>query len=191
MSFGSVLRLRSAFVASSLLLASCATSSKLQTSSGPEQTFSMSGGGTETSATISADGAEGPQVNVGRYDGGKTLRGTAFNRPLELSVDEGAGTATGVWGQIPMNLNVTEEGDTLKAQGLIAGQPSSFTASKERIDGAMGPCSYDLRRNGEVYNGSRSCGSGLSQVTVRFPSNIGRWKPINAALLMSVLMSSP
>ncbi|HZJ52683.1 MAG TPA: hypothetical protein VFD38_00975 [Myxococcaceae bacterium] len=177
-----------------LLAVGCASSSKAKlqtTSSGPEQRFSMVGNGFETTALISKDGAQGPSVDVGRYDDGNTLRGTLRGRPFQLSIDQAAGKATGQGGEGPVTLNAVEEGDQLKCTGLVTGRPSNITASMERINGTIGLCSYDLARSGEAYVGSRSCAGGISPVTVKFPTNILEWKPINICALMALLMSTP
>ena len=171
----------------------CATtsSSHLQTTSGPEQRFSMVGNGFQTTAIISKDGAQGPDVDVGRYDDGATIRGTLRQRPFQLSIDQAAGKATGQAGMGPITVNATEEGDALKCTGLILGRPSTVTASKERIQGTVGFCAYELGRSGETYVGSRSCSSGISSVTVTFPTSILEWKPINVCVLFALLMSTP
>ena len=177
-----------------LLVAGCASSSKAKlhtASSGPEQRFSMVGNGFETTALISKDGAQGPSVDVGRYDDGATLRGTLRNRPFQLSIDQAGGKATGQAGEGPITLNAAEEGDQLKCTGLVTGRPSNISASTERITGTIGFCSYDLTRSGESYAGSRSCAGGISPVTVTFPTTILEWKPINICALMALLMSTP
>jgi len=176
-----------------LAFAGCATtsSSKISTSSGPEQRFSMTGGGRETTALITKDGAQGPQIDVGRYDNGSTIRGTVLGQPFQLSVDEAKGAATGQWGPGPISVNLAEEENQLKVTGLIAGRPSTYTASRERITGTIGQCAYDLARQGDAYVGSRSCAGGISPVTVRFPTTILEWKPINIAILMALVMSTP
>jgi hypothetical protein len=176
-----------------LALAACATASsaKLQTTSGPEQRFRMVGSGFETSALISKDGAQGPQIDVGRYDDGATIRGTVRNKPFQLSIDQAAGKATGQGGEGPISVNAIEEGNQLRCTGLIAGRPSNVSASRERIQGTVGFCAYDLGRSGETYVGSRSCAGGISSVTVTFPTSILEWKPINICVLMALLMSTP
>jgi len=176
-----------------LVAVACATTSSghLSTTSGPEQRFSMVGNGFQTTAIISKDGAQGPDVDVGRYDNGATIRGTLRQRPFQLSIDQAAGTATGQGGMGPITVNATEEGDALKCNGLILGRPSTVTASKERIQGTVGYCAYDLARSGENYVGSRSCSTGISSVTVSFPPSILEWKPINVCVLMALLMSTP
>jgi len=179
-----------------LALVGCATASsgssgKLQTTSGPEQRFNMVGNGFQTTALITRDGAQGPSVNLGRFDDGATIRGTLLQQPFQLAVDQAAGSATGQAGQGPITVNAAEEGDQLKCTGLILGRPSTLTASRERIQGTVGFCAYDLGRQGETYVGSRSCGRGISNVTVTFPTSILEWKPINICVLMAILMSTP
>lgn len=170
----------------------CATTStsKLQTtSSGPEQRFSMVGSGFQTSALISKAGAQGPQIDVGRYDDGKTIRGKVNGKVIDMTV---TGThAQGILGAGPINLDVDEQGDQLKMNGLVAGRPSTWSASREAIQGTIGFCAYDLRRQGETYAGSRSCAGGIGSVTVQFPSTILEWQPVNVGILMALLMSTP
>jgi hypothetical protein len=151
----------------------------------------MVGNGFQTSAVISKDGAEGPNVSVGRYDNGATLRGTLDNRPFQLSIDQAAGTATGQASQGPITLNAVEQNNQLTCTGLVTGRPSNITATRERIQGTIGFCAYDVGRSGEVYTGSRSCGGSISTVTITFPSTIAEWKPINICALFALLMSTP
>ena len=179
-----------------LLLAACATTSggppsKVHTTpAGAEQRFSMVGSGFQTTALITADGAQGPQIDVGRYEDGKAIRGTVNGRTIDLTVKEDS--ASGIWGQGPLTINlVAGAPEELKATGLVAGRPSNFTATKEKITGQIGLCGYELNRTGDDYTGSRSCAGGIGQVTVDFPSSILTWKPINIAVLMALLMSSP
>lgn len=175
-----------------LLAAGCATSSKakLSTSAGPEQRFSMTGAGFQTNAVITRDGAQGAQVNLGRYDNGTAIRGSAPGGTVNITVDEAKGHAQGIWGSGPVTLDVTEQENQLQFNGLINGRLSNWTASRERIEGKIGFCSYDLRGANDTYSGSRSCAGGISPVTVVFPSTILEWKPINIGLLMALLMST-
>jgi hypothetical protein len=174
------------------LAVACASTSKSKVHtipSGPEQRFTMVGSGLQTDAVISKDGAQGPSINVGRYDDGKAIRGTVNNFPLNITV---SGThAEGQWGSGPLSVDVDEQGDQLKMTGLVAGRPSNWTASGEAIKGNIGLCSYDLGRKGDVYVGARSCAGGIAQVTVQFPSTITEWQPVNIGVLMALLMSTP
>ncbi len=176
-----------------VLAIACASAGKptVQTaaSSGPEQRFDMVGSGFQKTALISKQGAQGPQTNVGRYDDGKAIRGTANGQIIDLTVT--GSRASGIWGPGPINLQVAEAGDHLELSGLVAGRPSSWTASTEAVKGNIGFCAYDLKRQGDIYAGSRSCAGGIGPVTVRFPSTILEWQPINIGILMALLMSTP
>lgn len=176
------------------LIAACATSSsssaKLGTSNEPQQRFRMVGNGWETTAVISPSGAQGPNINVGRFDNGSAFRGTINNQPFQLAVDQAAGTANGQTGWGPLSMTATEDADKLTCNGLI-GRPGTITISQQAINGNVGVCAYELVRSGDSYTGSRSCGRGISQATVTFPTNILEWKPINICVLMALLMSTP
>jgi len=185
------LALASVFVV--VLAVGCASTSASKTTkvatTTQDQRFSMVGSGLQTSALITKDGAQGPQVNVGRFDNGATIRGTVDNRVADLRIS--GNRATGSWGNVPLNLEVDDSGDSLRMNGLIAGRPSNWTASREAINGTIGFCAYDLARQGDSYGGTRSCGRGIGNVTVTFPSTIGEWEPINVGVLMALLMATP
>ena len=176
-----------------VLAVGCASTSASKTTkvatTTQDQRFSMVGSGLQTSALITKDGAQGPQVNVGRFDNGATIRGTVDNRVADLRIS--GNRATGSWGNVPLNLEVDDSGDALRMNGLIAGRPSNWTASREAINGTIGFCAYDLARQGDSYGGTRSCGRGIGNVTVTFPSTIGEWEPINVGVLMALLMATP
>ena len=185
------LALASVFVV--VLAVGCASTSASKTTkvatTTQDQRFSMVGSGLQTSALITKDGAQGPQVNVGRFDNGATIRGTVDNRVADLRIS--GNRASGTWGSVPLNLEVDDSGGQLKMNGLIAGRPSNWTASGEAINGTIGFCAYDLQRQGDSYGGTRSCGRGIGNVTVTFPSTIGEWEPINVGVLMALLMATP
>ena len=185
------LALASVFVV--VLAVGCASTSASKTTkvatTTQDQRFSMVGSGLQTSALITKDGAQGPQVNVGRFDNGATIRGTVDNRVADLRIS--GNRATGSWGNVPLNLEVDDSGDALRMNGLIAGRPSNWTASRQAINGTIGFCAYDLARQGDSYGGTRSCGRGIGNVTVTFPSTIGEWEPINVGVLMALLMATP
>ena len=162
-----------ALVSVVVLAAGCATSSQSKVHTmpaGPEQRYSMVGSGLQTTALISKAGAQGPEIDVGRYDDGKTIRGKVDNRVIDMTIT--SNRASGIWGSGPINLTVDEEGDQLKMNGLVAGRPSTWSASNEAIQGTIGFCAYDLRRQGDAYLGSRSCAGGIGNVTVQFPPSI-------------------
>ena len=87
--------------------------------------------------------------------------------------------------------------------GLVAGQLSNWSATKEVIEGKIGVCSYQLGRVGTAYQGTSTCGGQTTvqfpsnilmeriNIAIQFPSNILEWKLINIAVLMALLMSTP
>ena len=75
------LSVRSSMSVSFLALAACATTGGGSLSTGPSVNFQMTGGGGQTSAVITKDGAQGPSIDLGRYDDGATLRGTVAGQP--------------------------------------------------------------------------------------------------------------
>jgi hypothetical protein len=169
-----------------LALVACATAGGGKISTGPQEQLQISGGAGQTSMVINKDGAQGPSIDLGRYDDGATLRGTVNGQPLQMTVS--ANKATGQWGQGPITVEVEETGNSLKMNGLVAGQLSNWTATKDVIEGKIGLCAYQLGRVGTAYQGSTPCGG---QVTIQFPANILQWKPINIAVLMALTMSTP
>ena len=140
-----------------LALAGCATSSgsRLSTGGGPEMRFEMSGGGAQTLATITADGAQGPSISLGRFDNGATLRGTASGQPVQMQVQDNS--ARGIWGSAPITVAVTETDSGLQMNGMVAGQLSDWRATKELIEGKIGVCAYQLARVDTSYQGTRTC----------------------------------
>src|SRR5215468_10714338 len=116
-------RLALASVSVAVLAVACATASQSKvhtTPAGPEQRFSMVGSGFQTTALISKSGAQGPEVDVGRYDDGKTIRGKVDNRVIQMTIT--ANRASGIWGSGPISVDVDEQGDQLKFTGLVAGR---------------------------------------------------------------------
>ena len=180
------LAVRGSMSVSFLVLAACATTGGGSLSTGPSVQFQMNGGAGQTSATINKDGAQGPSIDLGRYDDGATLRGTVSGQPLQMTVS--GNSAKGSWGNQPMSVEVQETPGMLKMNGLVAGQLSNWSATKEVIEGKIGVCSYQLGHVGTAYQGTSTCGG---QTTIQFPSNILEWKPINIAVLMALLMSTP
>ena len=129
------LAVRGSMSVSFLALAACATTGGGSLSTGPSVQFQMSGGAGQTSATINKDGAQGPSIDLGRYDDGATLRGTVSGQPLQMTVS--GNSAKGSWGNQPMSVEVQEVPGQLKMNGLVAGQLSNWSATKEVIEGKI------------------------------------------------------
>lgn len=139
-------------------------------------------------ASISETGIQGPDVNLGRYDGGAAWRGTAFRQSVNLTL--GADGAEGVVGRTPFEIHVRPGADGTQVTGLIGGQPSTVTISKTRINGAFGRCGYDVVFQGQAYVGPRSCGKGPIQVGVTLPPILATWSDAEVATVLALLMSA-
>lgn len=172
--------------ATAVVAAGCAHTGAGKLNTGTHD-FSISGAGFETTARVTTSGLQGPQIDVGRYDNGNTFRGTAFHRPVDLTVSNGS--VKGLWGRIPFTLDVSDPTPQgFKVNGLIAGVPSAFSVSPDRIEGTIGHCAYDLGRSGNTYLGSRSCRGAIDQVTLRVPESMAEWSDADVAVALSLLL---
>jgi hypothetical protein len=138
-------------------------------------------------ASITETGAQGPGINLGRYDNGATWRGTVFKQSVNLTLSPGR--AEGVVGRSPFELRVRPGSDGMQVTGLIGGQPSTVTISKTRINGGFGRCGYDVVFQGQAYVGPRSCGKGPIQVGVTLPPILTTWSDAEVATVLALLMS--
>lgn len=151
------------------------------------QDFSLRGTGFVTTVGVNENGAWGPRIDVGRSAGGRTFRGTASGRAVELVVT--TDTVRGDWGDDPLNLDVTvREQHDFEAKGEIAGVPSAFSLTPEQVQGTIGPCSYDLHRSGVAYIGTRSCHGNTQEITMCLPASMWNWPSTNTAALLSLLL---
>ena len=141
-------------------------------------------------ALITANGVQGPDVNLGRYpaqNGTIAWRGTAFRRDVNLTVS--ADGAEGIVNRTPFNLNVTPGPDGMVVNGLIGGAPSTVTISKSRINGAFGRCGYDLTFQGKAYVGPRNCGGSIQQVGLTLPTILTTWSDAEVATVLALMLS--
>src|SRR5262249_43009127 len=150
-----------------------------------EGRFVLTGLARPVVALISPTGIQGPMHNLGRFDNGAAIRGTAYGKDVNITISDNS--ATGVVGRMPFNMQVTNTPDGVSASGLILGQPSTFTFSKARINGAFGPCGYDVRFFGDGYAGPRSCGGNIQQVGITLPPILNTFRDIEVAVDLALL----
>ncbi|QQR44958.1 hypothetical protein JKA73_02060 [Myxococcus xanthus] len=112
-----------------------------------------------------------PDLQVGFSDG--SLRGRAFGRPLNLTLD--AARIRGIYGSGPVDLRMTQEEGALRAKGTFGGQLTDFQVTPQTFKGDVGRCSYQLKASEEGrYQGWRSCLAGLENpVSLSIPPAIG------------------
>jgi hypothetical protein len=141
-------------------------------------------------ALVSANGIQGPDVNLGRFpaqNGTIAWRGTAFARDVNVTVSSDG--TTGVLSRNPFNLNVAPGPDGMVANGLMGGPPSTVTISKSRINGAFGRCGYDLTFQGKAYVGPRNCGGTIQQVGLTLPTILTTWSDAEVATVLALMLS--
>lgn len=172
------------------LLAACATTDPaVDPSSMPaEGRFVLTGIPRPVVATISEQGIQGPSHNIGRYDNGNTFRGKAYGRDVSITLT--GTTAEGIVGRTPFNMQVTKTPEGVSASGLIGGVPSTFTFGKQRINGSVGHCGYDVRFMGDGYSGQRSCGGNIQQVGIALPPILNTWRDIEVATVLALLLET-
>jgi hypothetical protein len=125
---------------------------------------------TALTARVTESGLSSPQLQLGITD--DALRGRAFGRTVNVTLkDDRIG---GIYGAGPVNLKVTENGDTLEARGTFGGQITNFKVSPKELSGTVGRCSYELKASQEDrYQGWRSCGYGLENpVSLSIPPGL-------------------
>jgi len=174
------------------VLASCAhdePTADVDPSSMPaEGRFVLTGLARPVVALITPTGIQGPAHNLGRYDNGTAIRGTAYGKNVNLTL--GDVSAEGVVGRTPFNMQVTRTPEGVTASGLIGGRPSTFTFNKARINGAFGNCGYDVQFIGDGYAGPRSCGGNIQQVGITLPPILNTFRDIEVAVDLALLLGT-
>jgi hypothetical protein len=153
-----------------------------------EGRFVLTGLARPVVALITQTGIQGPVHNLGRYDNGAAIRGTAYGKDVNITLGEAS--ADGIVGRMPFNMQVTRTADGVTASGLILGAPSTFTFNKARINGAFGRCGYDVRFIGDGYAGPRSCGGSIQQVGITLPPILNTFRDIEVAVDLALLLGT-
>lgn len=140
-------------------------------------------------ALVTPTAMTGPNINISRSASG--LRGEAYGRPVNLSVDPQAEKVDGVIGRQPVQLTVRREGEQVRVQGLLGGRLSDFVTSPQAIQGKIGPCSYQLVWTGGAYEGSRACRRGqIEPMELRIPVSMSQWTPPEFIASLGVFLSA-
>lgn len=151
----------------------------------PTDEFVVEAPGRVLPVKVAGDTLTGPVVQA-RWSG-NSLRGSAFDRPLDLrtSGDRIEGLIAGR----PVNLHVTQTAYGLRLKGLYGGQPSDLTIGPAHIDGHIGLCGYSMSTSGDVYRGSRQCGRAINgMVSLQIPRQLASAPPMRMAADLAVLL---
>jgi hypothetical protein len=161
------------------------------TASDPAVTFSLRTEGRSVVVRVGENDLLSADVNVARYptEAGASLRGVAFGRAVNL--DTAAGAVAGLAGGEPLNLVVEREGRAIRLHGLVRGRLSSFRIGPGEAAGTLGACAYALARDGDRYEGRRSCGGGRTErAELRLADSLARWSDPDRAAALALLMGA-
>jgi len=153
-----------------------------------EGRFVLTGIARPVVALITPTGIQGPVHNLGRYDNGTAIRGTAYGKDVSITLTDYS--AEGIVGRMPFSMQVTKTPDRASASGLILGHPSTFSFNKARINGAFGRCGYDVQFIGDGYAGPRSCGGNIQQVGITLPPILNTFRDIEVAVDLALLLGT-
>jgi len=126
-----------------------------------------------------------PDFALARTDG--EIRGRAVGVPVILGFHDDE--AAGVYRGAPFQLHVERTPEGLHVIGLIGGALSDFELSTERINGRVGTCGWDVRWTGQVYSGSRGCGTQIEPISVSLPATMAKWSDVEVAGSLGLLLN--
>ena len=137
-------------------------------------------------ARVTGSGLSSPDLQLGFTE--DALRGRAFGRPVNVTL--GDDRIGGIYRGGPVDIRLTETGDTLEARGSFGGQLTNIKLNPQGLTGTVGRCSYQLKAapQADRYQGSRSCGYGVENpVTLSIPPAIAESDEQLVATLSIVL----
>lgn len=160
---------------------------------GPNEFILLTARGELVSADIEPGRVVGPDVNLGVYAAdrgrdGQTVRGVAFDQAVNVTAT--GQRAAGTVGAMPLELSVTRAEAGLRARGLLAGALSDYRLDERQLTGTIGRCSYELRRTGRTYEGSRSCEGQPHHATVLLPRGLSSWSDAALAASLGLLLGA-
>ncbi|NBD09843.1 MULTISPECIES: hypothetical protein [Corallococcus] len=132
---------------------------------------------------MTPDNVTGQEFQVSRTPG--ELRGRVADATVALKLEDQK--VKGNIGPSVVNLDVTKEGDALKAKGGFGGRPASLTLSPEELTVYVRDCTYRLKAKepGRTYEGPRSCDRSLTPPTqVTLPDTFLAASPTEQASLL-------
>ena len=153
----------------------------------PTDEFVVEAPGRVLPVKVAGDSLTGPVVQA-KWSG-NSLRGSAFNRPLDLTIN--GDRIEGLIAGRQVNVHVTQTASGLRLQGLYGGQPTDITIGQTHIDGHIGMCGYSMNTSGEIYRGTRQCGRAVNgQASLQIPRQLASAPPMRMAADLAVLLGN-
>ncbi len=117
------------------------------------------------------------------HHGREQLQGRAFDAATTLSLEEDR--VTGNIGGRLVNLKVSAQGDTVKAEGGFLGRPAQVRLTPTQLRVYVLGCTYNLKNLEGTYVGPRSCDLSLEPpAEVRLPEGFQELTPAEQAILL-------
>lgn len=136
-------------------------------------------------AKVTEAGARGPFLNVSRVPG--KLQGT-IGVDTPLSLQQNGTEVLGSVGSDAYDLTLMPDGEETRAQGQVAGLPTTFWMSPAKIRGSVGPCRFEFVWGSGRYTGGRTCGPQSDTVSVLLPAAMASWSDPEAAALLTLML---
>jgi hypothetical protein len=140
---------------------------------------------------ITVDGSRiyGPTIMLERDEGG--MRGRGPTGVVDLRKDGASWRGMIGTGPTELHLEPVDEGFLLR--GMFSGALGRLEVRADRIEGQIGRCQYNLRRDaselGVAYNGRRVCGSmSFEPATITLSPTIAALEPIDRAAIIAILL---
>lgn len=151
--------------------------------------LALRAGGTDiTVVRVEEDGITGPNVSIGRYleDDAPVLRGTMGDKVVELQI--GRDRITGIVGSARVDLSIAYDRTGLDVRGLLPGHLSRFRIDGDVLDGQIGWCSYNLKRNATGFSGRRRCSGAPSFFAIEVPDTLAAWTDAETVAAFALLL---
>ncbi len=163
-----------------LLLSACATTPALSPNEGPDYRLGQQAG---EPMLVSGRAITGPATAIQLLEHG--ARGRFRDAALELAWTETA--LTGTAGQRAAQLTLEEGEGKTRVWGYLGSIRVDYTLTAETLQGQVGLCVYDMRREPGGFVGQRSCSGPLEAAfAVHFPQPLME-RPLGERALMMTL----
>jgi hypothetical protein len=136
-------------------------------------------------ATVTDTSARGPDLDLRRTPG--KIEGTTFVERLVELTEKGNEMLGRVAGD-DFGLTLREDGDEMRATGVVGGMQTTFWLSPALIRGSIGPCSFQLGWSGGSYLGGRQCGPRSDTISLQNPAGLARSSDPEVASLLAILV---
>ena len=150
----------------------------------PGDTLSFTVGDDIQVFNVTREALVGDSVELQRFPG--HLRGRVGSEPIDLALE--APRITGRIGVQPVSLDMLPSKDGIQVAGRFGAREIAVHFRVAAIDGAVGPCRYQLKLTHGEYQGDVGCGAEPEQVRLQVPvALVARSDAELTAMLVAIL----